>query len=63
VDETTWDQATNHGFFVILSMAIGGYWRGNPTANTAAGGTMKVDYVRVYVWPTDHAFLPVTLRK
>ncbi len=48
VDATTWNNATNHGFFVILNVAIGGGWPGNPTSSTASGGTMLVDYVRVY---------------
>jgi beta-glucanase (GH16 family) len=48
VDATTWNNATNHGFFIILNVAIGGGWPGKPTAATASGGTMLVDYVRVY---------------
>ncbi len=48
VDATTWANATNHGFFVILNVAIGGGWPGNPTASTASGAPMNVDYVRVY---------------
>lgn len=48
VDATTWNNATNHGFFIVLNVAIGGDWPGNPTAATASGGTMLVDYVRVY---------------
>ena len=48
VDATTWANATNHGFFIILNVAIGGGWPGNPTASTASGVPMNVDYVRVY---------------
>jgi beta-glucanase (GH16 family) len=48
VDLTTWNNATDHGFFIILNLAIGGVWPGNPTASTVSGGTMLVDYVRVY---------------
>ena len=48
VDATTWDNAINHGFFIILNVAIGGGWPGNPTASTISGGTMLVDYVHVY---------------
>ncbi|MBI3242450.1 MAG: family 16 glycosylhydrolase [Chloroflexi bacterium] len=48
VDATTWNNAANHGFFVILNVAMGGGWPGNPTASTASGGTMLVDYVRIY---------------
>jgi beta-glucanase (GH16 family) len=48
VDSTTWNNATNHGFFMILNVAIGGGWPGNPTGSTASGVPMNVDYVRVY---------------
>ena len=48
VDATTWANATNHGFFIILNVAIGGGWPGNPTASTTSGVPMNVDYVRVY---------------
>jgi beta-glucanase (GH16 family) len=48
VDATTWANATNHGFFIILNVAIGGSWPGNPTASTASGVPMLVDYVAVY---------------
>ncbi len=51
VDMTTWNNATNHGFFIILNVAIGGGWPGNPTSSTASGGTMLVDYVRAYTAP------------
>ena len=48
VDATTWANATNHGFFIILNVAIGGSWPGNPTGSTASGVPMLVDYVAVY---------------
>lgn len=48
VDATTWSNATNHGFYVILNLAIGGGWPGAPTTKTASGKFMLVDYVRVY---------------
>lgn len=48
VDATTWNNATNHGFFIILNLAIGGGWPGNPTASTVSGAEMKVDYVTVW---------------
>jgi beta-glucanase (GH16 family) len=34
--------------FIILNLAVGGSWPGNPTASTPFPSTMKVDYVRVY---------------
>jgi beta-glucanase (GH16 family) len=34
--------------YIILNLAIGGAWPGNPDATTAFPDTMFVDYVRVY---------------
>jgi beta-glucanase (GH16 family) len=48
VDATTWANATNHGFFAILNVAIGGGFPGGPTGSTASGRPMIVDYVAVY---------------
>ncbi|MFZ6638458.1 glycoside hydrolase family 16 protein [Undibacterium sp. TC4M20W] len=38
----------DHGFFIILNLAIGGEWPGAPDANTRFPQQMLVDYVRVY---------------
>ncbi len=38
----------DHPFFVILDLAIGGGWPGNPDETTVFPQTMLVDYVRVY---------------
>jgi beta-glucanase (GH16 family) len=35
-------------FFLILNVAVGGNWPGNPDASTVFPQTMQVDYVRVY---------------
>ncbi|WP_285472740.1 carbohydrate-binding protein [Actinoplanes sp. NBRC 101535] len=52
VDATTWNNATHHGFFVILNVAMGGgfpaAFGGGPTAATQSGVPMLVDYVAVY---------------
>jgi hypothetical protein len=52
VDATTWANATHHGFFVILNVAIGGgfpgAFGGGPTAATVSGQPMLVDYVAAY---------------
>ena len=49
---TTWTNATNHGYFVILNVAMGGgfpaAFGGGPTAVTRSGVPMLVDYVAVY---------------
>jgi beta-glucanase (GH16 family) len=38
----------NHPFFILLNVAVGGYWPGNPDSTTLFPQTMRVDYVRVY---------------
>jgi hypothetical protein len=53
VDATTWANATNHGMFVILNVAMGGGFPGAfgysaPTSATQSGVPMLVDYVAVY---------------
>ncbi|NHC14563.1 family 16 glycosylhydrolase [Motilibacter sp. E257] len=47
----TWQNAFSHGYFLILNVAIGGGWPGLPTAATASGIPMIVDYVAVYTRP------------
>jgi beta-glucanase (GH16 family) len=37
----------NHPFFVILNLAVGGYWPGDPNSSTPMPNTLTVDYVRV----------------
>jgi beta-glucanase (GH16 family) len=43
---TKW--AFDHPFFVIVNLAVGGDWPGNPDATTQFPQSMLVDYVRVY---------------
>ncbi len=38
----------DHPFFMILNLAVGGYWPGDPDATTVFPQKMYVDYVRVY---------------
>jgi beta-glucanase (GH16 family) len=38
----------NHPFYVLLNVAVGGTWPGNPDGSTSFPQTMLVDYVRVY---------------
>jgi len=38
----------DHPFFIILNLAVGGDWPGNPDATTVFPQTLLVDYVRVY---------------
>jgi beta-glucanase (GH16 family) len=38
----------DHPFYVVLDLAVGGGWPGNPDATTVFPQTMLVDYVRVY---------------
>jgi beta-glucanase (GH16 family) len=43
---TSW--VYDHPFFIILNLAVGGSWPGNPDNTTVFPETMLVDYVRVY---------------
>ncbi|GGL79341.1 endo-1,3-beta-glucanase [Streptomyces fumigatiscleroticus] len=51
VDATTWANATNHGYFIILNVAMGGgfpgAFGGGPDSGTQPGNPMVVDYVQV----------------
>jgi len=52
VDPTAWTNALHHGFFVIFNVALGGEFPGAfgqwvPTAQTASGKPMLIDYVQV----------------
>ncbi|KAA9376563.1 family 16 glycosylhydrolase [Microbispora cellulosiformans] len=52
----------DHPFFMILNVAVGGYWPGNPDATTAFPQTMLVDYVRVSAWNNDGSGTGTALR-
>ncbi|MGX4688641.1 glycoside hydrolase family 16 protein [Streptomyces sp. JNUCC 63] len=51
VDAATWTNATNHGYFIILNVAMGGgfpdAFGGGPDGGTEPGHPMVVDYVQV----------------
>lgn len=38
----------HENFFIILNVAVGGNWPGNPDGTTEFPQTMEVDYIRVY---------------
>ena len=38
----------DHPFFILLNVAVGGYWPGYPDETTLFPQFMRVDYVRVY---------------
>ncbi|MFG1708521.1 RICIN domain-containing protein [Nonomuraea sp. M3C6] len=42
----------DHPFFMIMNVAVGGYWPGYPDGSTTFPQTLSVDYVRVYAPPT-----------
>ena len=52
VDRASWTAAMNHGYAIILNVAIGGgfpaAFGGGPVSTTISGVPMLVDYVRVY---------------
>ena len=47
-DTVPGDWVFEHPFFVLLNLAVGGYWPGYPDASTTFPQRMLVDYVRVY---------------
>ena len=44
----------NHPFFLVLNVAVGGNFPGNPDGTTVFPQLMRVDYVRVYQRATHH---------
>jgi hypothetical protein len=54
VGTSTWQAAVDHGFFLILDLAIGGAYPNaicgcsSPTSTTSSGAAMSVGYVAVY---------------
>ena len=50
---TDGEWAFDHPFFLILNVAVGGTFGGNPTDDTYFPQSMYVDYVRVYQKPED----------
>ncbi len=38
----------DHDFFLLMNVAVGGYWPGNPDETTVFPQEMIVDYVRIY---------------
>jgi beta-glucanase (GH16 family) len=40
----------NHDFFIILNVAVGGHFVGDPDTSTTFPQTMLIDWVRVYGW-------------
>lgn len=47
-DDVTGEWVYNQPFYLLLNVAIGGYFVGSPNANTPFPQSMIVDYVRVY---------------
>lgn len=48
-ENTEW--VFDHPFYLILNLAVGGTWPGNPDESTIFPQTMEVDYIRVYQAP------------
>jgi beta-glucanase (GH16 family) len=45
----------DHPFYILLNLAIGGYWPGNPDDTTVFPQQMLIDYVRVYSKKPEHS--------
>lgn len=48
IDVTDGEWVFDHPFFIILNVAVGGTFGGNPTSETVFPQTMYIDYVRAY---------------
>lgn len=46
--ETHGQWVFDHPFFIIMNVAVGGAWPGDPDGTTVMPQQMKIDYVRVY---------------
>ncbi|MEP7293919.1 MAG: glycoside hydrolase family 16 protein, partial [Chloroflexota bacterium] len=47
-DDVPGEWVYEHDFFILLNLAVGGYWPGMPDETTEFPQTYLVDYVRVY---------------
>ena len=47
-EQVTGEWVFDHPFFILINMAVGGYWPGNPDETTEFPQFFTVDYVRVY---------------
>ena len=47
-------------FFVILNLAVGGSWPGNPDGTTVFPAELRIDYVRYYARLPRSALWPMT---
>jgi beta-glucanase (GH16 family) len=54
----TWRSTFDHGFFILLNVAIGGRFPGNPIRTTRSGAPMLVDAVTVAENPSGRAGPP-----
>jgi beta-glucanase (GH16 family) len=62
VPASIWSAAVDHAFFIIFNLSIGGAFPmalgGGPNPTTTSGGSLKVDYVRVYT--TNGSVIPTS---
>jgi hypothetical protein len=47
VDPETWSNATDHGYFILVNLAMGGAFPGPPDATTKPGESLLVDEITV----------------
>jgi beta-glucanase (GH16 family) len=48
-NESRW--VFDHPFYILINLAVGGDWPGNPDPATTFPATMLIDYIRVYNTP------------
>jgi hypothetical protein len=59
IGPSTWRSTFDHGFFILLNVAIGGRVPGNPNTRTHSGIPMLVDEVTVARNPSASASPPM----
>ncbi|MGJ0386747.1 ricin-type beta-trefoil lectin domain protein [Paenarthrobacter nicotinovorans] len=52
----------DHNFFLLLNLAVGGYWPGAPDSGTTFPQSLLVDYVRVYELAAAPSAAPASAR-
>ncbi|KAH8692020.1 concanavalin A-like lectin/glucanase domain-containing protein [Talaromyces proteolyticus] len=55
-DATVWEKIAHQGHFLLLNVAVGGNWPGQPNATTVDGVDVQMEVEYVAVWNSDSWF-------
>jgi beta-glucanase (GH16 family) len=59
VFETATPADMHDPMYMIANLAVGGSWPGDPNSSTGFPAQMKIDYIRAYERPSDHAAVSI----